>query len=276
MVRGSGELPREIALTRRATASQSDGEGKDQTDHSEGRNGQDDGADRTANLRAHQQEQDHGAEKNGARFFGEDGKAKGAGRAGQPFPSICHHKASEEPEGQSDAEHGRTVEQQLSGHDDVVRHDGEDECGDQPRLGSVEVAADQIHHSHSCHADEGHNHSSTEVWGTGCKKRRNQQLKEQWMRPEHRKLVGEERIPSQRGGLAGIHGLIAIEAERVEIDHSLCESEYQDRGEPDSGRNGAPRERTVQLSPKRLIPAAVVAFVPLSRARSRPDGSFVP
>ena len=61
------------------------------------------------------------------------------------------------------------------------------------------------------------------------------------MRAEHRELMDEQGIPSQRRGLSGIDGLVTVEAERVEIDHSHCESEHHDGAEPDIGRDGAPR-----------------------------------
>ena len=162
----------------------------------------------------------------------------------------AHHRAGGEQPAQRDglavpddavqhaggAQRHQPVQQHLPGDDDVVGHHRQDQRTDQPAPVPVQPPAQQVGHGDgAARRSTAGSARAVQSLTSSPQEQRQQHLEQHRMRPEDREDPQHRRVAGDRGGRAGVHRLVAVESDGIELP------EPQERRRPRGRRAPATR-----------------------------------
>ncbi len=168
----------------------------------------------------------------------------------EPHRRLEDDGTGDQIEGQRREERHRPVEQDLSTDDDVIRHEREEQRGDHPGAAAVEGRPGQVRDHDRTRAEQVREEAGEEVAGPEAVPDREQRLEEQRVRAEDREERRQVRGVRDRRRLARVDGLVAVEAEPVDLP------EPEKDGGRDSGdhERGLDHERGVEAARRGALP----------------------
>ena len=217
MIRAPEELPDEVLLPRLLVPRKLQRERVRRDRHRHDRDRHRQVPDLRVHLGRERDERVDRADDQDARLLAEHGQAHRRARRVEPRRPAGGRPECDEVKRERGEERHRPVEQHLPADEHVVRHQRQEQRRDHAAPAPVEQRADLVDEANRADPEAGREHAAEEVAASEVVAEREQRLEEQGVRPEDREERLELRVAGERRRLSGVHRLVAVVAERVQV-----------------------------------------------------------